>query len=844
MSADGSIVIDTRIDGSGADKGIAELNEKLSHVGEGLKTAGENMSKYVTLPLTLLGGLAVKTVSDIDGALGRLAATTDRTAEDTREMQAAAKELWANNYGADINETADAISAVDRNLGDLAANADEVKNLTEQAFMLKDAFGYEIAGSTRAAAQLMQHFGSTGEDSMNMIAKAAQKGGDYSDELIDTITEYSTYFEAAGFSAEQMFDTLLAGAKNGAWNMDKVGDAVKEFNIRAKDGSKGVAEGFAAIGMNAGEMGQKIAGGGEAGQQAFMATIAGLSQMDDKVAMTEAGVALFGTQWEDLESTVMVAMGNSEGYLGEFEGTTAQMAEELYNNFGAKLEGAFRQAQLALLPLGNILLDLAEKALPILSKAVEDLSKWFSDLSPSTQQMIVIFGLIASAIGPVLVVVGMLVTAISSIGLIAVGIIAGILLLAGAFILLWTKSETFRNAMITIFEAVKEKVLTAFGIVKDFLLEKFTEIKAFWDQIGPQFLEAVTNVFNGIKAAIDFIMPAVLFVIKFVWGAIKQVISGALDIIMGVVKIFTGLFTADWGLLWDGIKQLIGGAITFILGLMNLSFLGGIKTIFLNLGKAALTSMKSMVTGVGTFFKGLYTSSVSTVNSMVSGIIHFFTVMFARASSIFGTLRTFGASIFQSIKAVIVNTIRGAVDGAVNLFRSLVSGAKSQFDGVWSAAKSIFGKIKDAITNPIETAKNTLSGIIDKIKGLFANMKVKIPMPHFNFSSGTKNIAGIDIPYPKVDVEWYANGGVFPANSPRMVGIGDNKQYQEAAIPLSPKVLGMIGDKIANTMGPSGANTQPKQPVIIQVVTPDKRAMARWLSDDITEFQEFKLNRF
>ncbi|MBP3038061.1 phage tail tape measure protein [Bacillaceae bacterium Marseille-Q3522] len=40
------------------------------------------------------------------------------------------------------------------------------------------------------------------------------------------------------------------------------------------------------------------------------------------------------------------------------------------------------------------------------------------------------------------------------------------------------------------------------------------------------------------------------------------------------------------------------------------------------------------------------------------------------------------------------------------------------------------------------------------------------------------------------------------------------------------------------------APLQPKQPVVIQVVTPDERELARWLVDDITDLQQFNENRF
>jgi hypothetical protein len=41
----------------------------------------------------------------------------------------------------------------------------------------------------------------------------------------------------------------------------------------------------------------------------------------------------------------------------------------------------------------------------------------------------------------------------------------------------------------------------------------------------------------------------------------------------------------------------------------------------------------------------------------------------------------------------------------------------------------------------------------------------------------------------------------------------------------------------------SSSNPLPKQPLIIQMVTPDDRVMAEWLVDSISDLQEFKTNR-
>ena len=70
------------------------------------------------------------------------------------------------------------------------------------------------------------------------------------------------------------------------FSIDKVGDAVKEFNLRAKDGSNTTIEAFQALGMNADEMTKRFAAGGESAEEAFFEVVNALNNMDDPIAKT------------------------------------------------------------------------------------------------------------------------------------------------------------------------------------------------------------------------------------------------------------------------------------------------------------------------------------------------------------------------------------------------------------------------------------------------------------------------------------------------------------------------------------------------------------------------------
>jgi phage-related minor tail protein len=758
-----------------AEEKLASFGDKAQAVGQKTADIGGSLTQNVSLPLMALGGLGIKAANDIDTAFGKLAATTDRTKQDTAELQEAAKNLWKNAYGQDVYEAADAVAIVDRNLGDLAANAQEIEKVTEAAFVLKDAFGYEIQESSRAAAALMNNFGIEGQAAMDMIATAAQKGGDYSQELIDTVNEYSTYFGAAGFSAEQMFDTLLAGAKNGAWNMDKVGDSVKEFNIRAKDGSKTTAEGFAAIGFNADEMAVKIAEGGETGHKAFMATIAALSQMDDKVAMNQAGVSLFGTQWEDLESTVMQAMGNSEGYLGEFQGKTNEMSKELYDNFGTRLTEAMRRFQDALIPLGNILITMVEPAIDKLSTGAEKLANWFGSLTSSQQKWIVILGIAAAAIGPLLVVVGTLIssvgaiaTAIAGIGLVTVGWIAGIGLLVAALAIAYAKFEWFRNGVNSVFAFIVSIVKPIILDFVEFFKMKIAEMVAWWDQNGAMIMQAFQNVWSVIQTVIKTAVSILMPIVQGFINGIKNIISGGLDIIMGLVEFFAALFTGNWSKMFEAVKKILGGALQLIWGLFEAGFMGRIFGV-----------LKLFVSKAG-----------GAVSGFVSKITGFFTNMGSKAKGIFTDM---------------VDTVK----------------LKVMYG---------FDKVKSAIMKPIETAVNFVKRQVAKIAGFFSGLKIKLPkikLPHFSLK-GKFSLAPPSV--PKLGVDWYKKGGVF--GGPSVIGVGEEPGVSEAVVPLKKSVLAQIGEGIAAAGGNNRGGGDSK-PIIVQLMLQDMRILAEALVDPL-----------
>ena len=159
-----------------------------------------------------------------DTAVGSLSAKTGIVGEELEGLSGTMEAIYGNAFGDSMADVASGLADVQRST---KLAGEELEHTTQAAFALRDVFGYDIGESARAAKAMMENFNVSGQEAMNLIASGAQKGLDYSGELLDSISEYSVQFAKVGMDAEDMFAIFEAGSENGAWNLDKVGDAVK-----------------------------------------------------------------------------------------------------------------------------------------------------------------------------------------------------------------------------------------------------------------------------------------------------------------------------------------------------------------------------------------------------------------------------------------------------------------------------------------------------------------------------------------------------------------------------------------------------------------------------------------
>ena len=350
-----------------------------------IQKAANKVSTTMTAGLAAMGtgAIAAKYLADLGGewqtATNQVAASTGAAGKELEGLRDVMEDVYAANYGDSVADVGDAVAMVNRNMANLDQNG--LTAATEGALALRDAFEYDVAESTRAAEAIRKNFGSSAEEAFSLIAAGAQNGLDYSGELIDTINEYSSQFAKLGFDADGMFNILQAGADGTAWNLDKVGDAIKEFSIRAIDGSDSTVEAFTSLGYNAENIMATFAAGGEGANKAFFDVINTLMAVDDQVERDALGVALFGTMWEDLGTEAMEAMAGASQAAYDTEGALEKINQVKYNDLDSAIQGIGRQMEVALLPAADAVYQSLMDSMPEITEAMEEVSPVIAEIA-------------------------------------------------------------------------------------------------------------------------------------------------------------------------------------------------------------------------------------------------------------------------------------------------------------------------------------------------------------------------------------------------------------------------------------------------------------------------------
>ncbi|MRB24244.1 phage tail tape measure protein [Bacillus thuringiensis] len=411
MAGHEQIGVDITVNNGQAEAELRSFQQTAEQTGSKVEQAfskigaiGDKLTIGVTTPLAAVSALGFKTAMDFDKSQGQIQAALGVTEKGAENLNNIVKKVWSDGFGESTEEATRGLEKVYQNMRDVPH--EELEMATKNTLALAKTFDVDLNEATRGAGQLMSQFGLTTEETFDLLAAGAQAGLNYSDELFDNLSEYAPLFKQAGFSADEMFTILANGTANGSYNLDYINDLVKEFGIRVQDGSKGVEEAFGKLPQKSQDVWKSFNEGKATAADVFKSVIGDLKNMDDQVEATQLGVSIFGVKFEDMGNQAVYSLTDVNGGLGDTKGAMDKLRKAQEETFSQKWQKTLREAQLALEPLGKMLLDIAMDVLPAVSSAVKSVTEWFANLSPEAQKTVIAIGGIALAAGPALSILG------------------------------------------------------------------------------------------------------------------------------------------------------------------------------------------------------------------------------------------------------------------------------------------------------------------------------------------------------------------------------------------------------------------------------------------------------
>lgn len=683
----------------------------------------------ITGVVTGVVGAAVKSADAYQSAMNTLQASTGATGEEMQGLSESMKGVYANNFGESWDDVANSLATVNKFLSGTGEN---IQQATEYAIGFRDTFGYEVPESMRAADALMKNFGVNSQQAFNLMAQGEQQGLDYSGELIDSINEYSVQFGKVGLGATDMFNIFNDGMANGAWNLDKIGDAVKEFSIRAIDGSKTTADGFTRLGMNADEMTAKFGAGGDTAKGAFIEVTNAIKNMNDPVEQSLVGVDLFGTMWEDTGAKVITNLGNIGDNFNETIDTMSKINEIKYNSFGNALVGIKRQVETSLLPLGAAVL-------PILN----EFANWFKEQGiPKIQNFATaiqnnispIEGIISGVVSSIFPMLSTLISLIGDIATTYFGnmsnssinlqsvlealVSGGFAVLKGALEFIRDNSGLVTGLIIGITSAyvVQRTVLLGLAIAQG------VKTVAQWASIVADKAETVAIVAlyaqDYILAAAHGVVTAAQWALNAAMSAnpIGIVILAIVALVAGLIYLYKNNETVRNAInaAWEFLKTNVIGAVVAIKDWCILAW-EQIKS-------AVIPIVQAIGSFISSAWEGIKTATAFVWEVVKAIFLSAWIIISAIAQVYIGTVIAVISVAWQVIKTV-TTTVWNAIssffisvwNGLVAFIQPIVTAISTFISSAWTTIQTVTSTIWNAIVNIVTTIWNSVLAFITPI---------------------------------------------------------------------------------------------------------------------------------
>lgn len=486
--------------GSVAKQQIENASKSLQEAGGKISDAGASLTKNVTTPILAVGAAATASFETIDKGMDIIVEKTGATGDSLEEMQNIAKSVYGQ-MPSSIEDVGSAVGEVNTRFmytGDLLEetaiqflkfakiNKLDVSSSIDSVQKAMDAWSIGADGLTNILDVLNWEGQRTGV-SMETLTSGLVNNASLFKELnmsVDQAADLLATFEVSGFDSSTMLNGLSKAMKNGAndgLSLQESLDKVQEQMLNASTDAEGLSIAYELF--------------GKSGDKVYQAVKDGIIDFNDLAYSVEGADGVLNNVATTFENT---------------QNPSDKMAQKMHQvqtafaEVGAKLEES--------------ILPLAEK----LADAIVAILDAWNNLDPGMQAMIITFiGLIA-ALGPVLSIIGTIVTITGALGVSfaalagPIGIVVvAIAVLAGVIVGIVTHFDELKAVAMNVLNMLGDLATNA----RNAVMNAFGSIGSFFGGIFDGIQKTASNALNGVtsrfSSAIEFIKG--LFNFEFKW---------------------------------------------------------------------------------------------------------------------------------------------------------------------------------------------------------------------------------------------------------------------------------------------------------------------------------------
>lgn len=652
----------------------ATLSDKVSGVGRAMTSAGSTLTKGVTIPLVGAGTAIMAVGNKFEAQMSRVQGISGATEAELKSLTDQAIELGAKTSFS-ATEAAEGME----NLASAGFTTNEIMQAMPGLLDLAASSGADLATASEIAASAVRGFGLEASDTAHVadvFAEAAARTNAQTEDMGEAMKYIAPVAKAMGQSLEMtaaavgiMSDAGIKGSQAGTSLRGALSRLAKPTEAMTKTMEKLGLEFYDAQGNMLplddiiGELESSMAGLTQEQRNNALVTLFGQESLSGMLALIERGPDELSALSKSFE---------------EADGAAGDMADTMLDNTSGSIEEMMGSIETLAIKLQQV---LAPTVTAVVKKITEFVN-FLSSLDEDTLKFITTVGMVAAAVGPVLLIGGKLITGIVSV-MNAISSLKGVMTALQAAFAAITGGATGLSGVIAALlspiglviagvAALTAAWVTNFGGIRD----KTKEILDSISQIISAVLEFVTGLWENNFLGIQDI-------VKQGWALIERVFSDALDLIVGVFEVFSLLFQGKWDEAFQRLIQLLKDFVSNFIGQLT-DWLNLIVDSIIRIGVRLWDAGSRVFSQLKDGFLQGWNSIISwfewAKNDPVNAVLSIGNALYNAGVSIFN-------SLWNGIESV-WNGLRSWVSDAVDWIRSKVAFWQSESAKVSSGGYS------------------------------------------------------------------------------------------------------------------------------------------------------------